>query len=109
MDHSLITLSPKRASADPISKQTRPLTASNLVTTKGMYHVPLRGSIARPSVPRTLPRPRAVPTMQEVHSALALDQDLLTSTRRKGEVLCGFLWTSGTGTHIRLVPHGYPR
>ena len=75
----------RQCSADGISRQTRPLPASDLVTTKGMYHLPLRGSIARPHVPRTPPRPYKVPSVSQVHMAFASDPERLILFRHQVE------------------------
>ena len=75
----------RQCSADGISRQTRPLPASGLVTTKGMYHLPLRGSIARPHVPHTKPRPNKVPSVSQVHTAFASDPARLILFRHQVE------------------------
>ena len=75
----------RQSSADGISKQTRPLSASDLVTTKGMYHAPLRGSIARPHVPCTPPRHNAVPSASQVHAAFASNPERLSLFRHQVE------------------------
>ena len=60
----------RQSSADSISKQTRPLSASDLVTTKGMYHVPLRG---------------IVPSVSQVHAAFASNPERLSLFRHQVE------------------------